>query len=89
SLCGGTSFDSKLYVYASDAGGCPGTGSDDTGLQIACNDDACPTPGGLVSEITGLVLTGGVTYGFVVDGSGDECGDYQIIVAPCSSTSCT
>ncbi|UCE60822.1 MAG: hypothetical protein JSU63_03550 [Phycisphaerales bacterium] len=89
SLCGGTVFDSKLYVYASDAGGCPATGSDDTGLQIACNDDACPTPGGLVSEITGLTLTGGVTYAFVVDGSSGECGDYQIIIAPCSSTSCT
>ncbi|MCH8150730.1 MAG: hypothetical protein IH987_22620, partial [Planctomycetes bacterium] len=36
-----TDFDTKLYVYE---GVCPQPGSDNTGSQIACNDDACPPP---------------------------------------------
>jgi hypothetical protein len=78
SLCVGTFYNSKLYVYASNAGGCPAVGSDNTGLQVACNDDGCPSPSDFASRINGLQLTGGVTYWFVVDGSNGGCGGYQI-----------
>jgi len=91
-LCGDTGFDSKLYVYASNAGGCPAVGSDDTGLQIACDDDGCPSPAGIISRIRGLVVQAGVQYWIVVDGSGNSCGNYFLEITYCptctSDTQC-
>ncbi|MCP4249292.1 MAG: hypothetical protein GY778_19800 [bacterium] len=81
-LCNtGSGIDFKLYVYASDAGGCPATPAGETALDIACDDGACPP----YASIAGLALTAGVQYWIVVDGSGDVCGNYRIDVAPCGT----
>ncbi len=81
-LCGpGTSFDTKLYVYA---GACPAPGSDNTGTQIACDDDDACGPGDPASAIYNLQLDAGMQYFFVVDGSNNGCGDYQIDIVPCA-----
>jgi len=69
SLCGaGTAYDTKLYVYA---GACT------SGTEIACNDDSCP---GFISELLGVVLTGGTTYYIVVDGYGGASGVYDLSI---------
>jgi hypothetical protein len=68
SLCG-SSFDTKLIVYANDY---------TPGSPFACDDDACPV--GLQSELIGLGLTAGVPYYIVVDGYGANEGDYTIDV---------
>ncbi len=77
SLCNGSAYDTKVYVYQ---GSCAGT-------AIACNDDACSSPnysgGAYVSRLTGLNLLAGQTYYIVVDGYGGECGDYVLDVTPC------
>ncbi|MEN8164221.1 MAG: hypothetical protein ABFS37_08835, partial [Acidobacteriota bacterium] len=72
SLCSpgtNTDYDTKLFVYEN---ACP------DGVPFACNDDACSSPlyADYVSEITGLALTAGNTYYFVVDGYGGAAGDY-------------
>jgi len=72
-LCEGmTDYDTKMYIYA---GTCP-----DTGNPFACNDDACVSAAGTnyVSELAGLVLTGGTTYYIVIDGYGDNSGNYYL-----------
>lgn len=66
-LCG-SSYDTKLYVYA---------GSYTPGAPFACNDDGCP---GYRSQISNLALTGGTTYYFVVDGYGSGSGAYVLKV---------
>ena len=67
SLCNSsTDYDTKLYVYE---------GSYTPGHPFACNDDACP---GYISELLGLALTSGTTYYIIVDGYGNECGNYGI-----------
>jgi hypothetical protein len=68
-LCNGSSYDTKLYVYENVA---------TPGLPFACNDDTCP---GYVSELPGLSLIAGNTYFIVVDGYGGNSGDYVIDVA--------
>jgi uncharacterized repeat protein (TIGR01451 family) len=72
-LCTGTTnYDTKLYVYQ---GSCPGGGA------VACNDDECTSPlfpSPYVSALTGVPLTGGQTYYFVVDGYGSDSGPYTI-----------
>ena len=68
-LCNGTWYDSKLYVYENE---CGETG--DLLPAYACNDDACDT----VSAITELSLTGGNTYYIVVDGWGGQSGSYRL-----------
>jgi hypothetical protein len=67
-------FDFKLYVYSSNAGGCPAAGAGETAFDIACDDDRCvPHP-----RITNLQLERLVTYWFVVDSPGDgHCGTYH------------
>lgn len=74
SLCNdGTDYDTKLYVYESS---CPG-------VLVACNEDACSTPqypNPYVSELIGVMLTGGTTYFIIVDGYGGYCGNYVITV---------
>lgn len=71
SLCG-SSFDTKLYIFANDEN-----------TEIDCNDDACNRQ----SELLSVDLTTGNTYYFVVDGFGDtDYGDYVINVVevvPC------
>jgi subtilisin-like proprotein convertase family protein len=66
-LCNGSAYDTKLYVYQDS---CPG-------VLIDCNDDACP---GYVSELLGVALTGGHTYYIIVDGYSTACGSYVIDV---------
>ncbi len=63
SLCN-SAYDTKLYVYA---------GSPDS--LVACNDDGCPE---FQSRIESVALEEGITYYVVVDGYGDDCGDYLI-----------
>jgi len=74
-LCNGSAYDTKLYVY------------EDTwtpGNPYACNDDYCT---GYVSQIDALALGGGHTYFIVVDGYYGDCGDYIIdIVGDCGAT---
>lgn len=67
SLCGGSNFDTELYIYA-------GSCADPT---IACNDDYC----GFASFLGGVALSAGVTYYIVVDGFGDSFGDYTLDVS--------
>lgn len=67
SLCNGSAYDTKLFVYE---GGCPGT-------LIDCNDDACP---GFVSELPTVAMEAGHTYYIIVDGYGSGCGEYVIDV---------
>lgn len=74
-LCNGSAYDTKLYVYA---GSC---GAYQSGVFHACNDDACP---GFVSELLGVNLTGGTTYYIVIDGWGGEFGDYVLDITPCA-----
>ncbi|MHC4609760.1 MAG: hypothetical protein ACYS7M_05380, partial [Planctomycetota bacterium] len=73
SLCTGSAYDTKLYVYE---GSCPSA-------VVACNDDACP---GFVSELSSsfnadVSLTAGNTYYIVVDGYAGDCGLYTIDMA--------
>ena len=82
SLCNGSDYDTKAYVYA---GSCAGP-------AIACNDDSCTSPNfgdPYVSDLNSVPLTGGTTYYFVVDGYNAECGNYVLDItqvacpAPC------
>jgi hypothetical protein len=80
-LCVGiTDYDTKLYVYE-DVCQVPDDGQD----PYACNDDDCVAPGGqdYVSRITCLSLYAGHTYYIVVDGFGEECGNYTMDVTVC------
>jgi hypothetical protein len=67
-LCAGSTYDTKLYVY-------------DAGLnEIACSDDFCP---GYVSELmaangTAVAVTAGATYYIIVDGYFGASGNYTI-----------
>ena len=65
-LCNGSGYDTKLYVYENEA---------TPGEPYACNDDECPD---YVSEIMGLDLIAGNSYLIVVDGYGEEAGDYVL-----------
>jgi hypothetical protein len=74
SLCNSL-YDTKLYVYE---GACQAPNS---GLAVACNDDACGSDG-FKSEITGLSVTAGTTYFIIVDGyDGASSGTYTIDVS--------
>ena len=80
SLCGGSDYDTKLYVYAGEA---------TPGAPYACNDDACP---GWTSEITGLQAIAGLPLFIVVDGYGGQAGNYVLDVfeeQPCDPVFCT
>jgi hypothetical protein len=70
SLCEGSDYDTKLYVYENDES-----------TVVGCNDDACTSPNfpyDWISELTGLNLTAGNTYYIVVDGYGGSYGNYTI-----------
>lgn len=77
SLCEGSDFDTKLYVYENTV---------TPGAPYACNDDACP---GLLSAIYDLQLYGGNTYYFIVDGYGGEEGNYTFHVTRISNDFCS
>src|SRR2546425_3465194 len=73
--CGaGTSYDTVLYMRS---GGCQ------SGLEVACNDDACPNSTGLsrASQIT-VNVTAGQTYFIVVDGYLGASGAFSLTVTP-------
>jgi len=70
-LClGMTNYDTKMYIYE---GVCP-----NPGFPLACNDDACVSAAGqeYVSELLDVPLMAGQTYYIVIDGWGDQSGDY-------------
>jgi uncharacterized membrane protein len=72
SLCGNTSYDSKVFVY-----------EDVEGNDVACNDDACSTAvitDPWVSKIDFLHVTAGHTYYIIIDGYGVEAGMYTLDV---------
>jgi hypothetical protein len=72
-LCAGlTDFDTKLYIYDS----CPPA----VGSPLACNDDACASDAGhgFVSALWNLPLQAGTTYYIVIDGYGNEAGNYTL-----------
>ncbi len=71
-LCNGSTYDTKLFVYA---GACPGT-------LVACDDDFCGSPG-WESEVSHLPLTAGETYFIIIDGWGGAAGDYVLEITPC------
>ncbi len=79
-----TSYDTKLYVYATTCSGTP----------VGCNDDSCSSPlySNYVSQLE-VALTAGTTYYFVVDGYGTASGNYTLHleeyvppVCPCPAT---
>jgi hypothetical protein len=70
-LCNGSAYDTKLYVYQNDC----------AASAIACNDDSCPN---YVSKLTGVNLVAGNTYYIVVDGYGTACGNYVLDITQCA-----
>ena len=83
SLCAGSDYDSKVYVYENIEGN-----------QIACNDDYCSTPNypyAFVSFIGSVWFIAGNTYYVVVDGYGLDCGNFtiDIFMPGCSNTNMT
>lgn len=70
-LCG-SSYDTKVYVY------------DESLDLVACNDDyygGAPC-GAYVSYIIYAEVVARLTYYIVVDGYGEDCGDYVLTVEP-------
>jgi MYXO-CTERM domain-containing protein len=68
-----TGFDTGLYLRSS---------CDDTGSELACNDDSTP-PGSLGSQITANLAPG--TYYLFVDGYTNRAGNYTLTVTFTSS----
>jgi hypothetical protein len=67
----GSAYDTKLYVYDGDLN------------LVACNDDFHPD---YTSKLENMAVMAGVTYYVVVDGYGENSGDYVIDIAafePC------
>ncbi|MEZ4389016.1 MAG: hypothetical protein R3D98_15830 [Candidatus Krumholzibacteriia bacterium] len=67
----GSAYDTKIYVYDSDF------------QLIACNDDFYPD---YVSKIEHLPVSGAAKYYLVIDGYGEEAGDYVLTITefePC------
>lgn len=85
SMCGGTSYDAKFFIYSSALGGCPQTSGPGGGGNLLCASGGCPDDSDVPRE-TSIELTGGVDYWIVVDGDDDGCGNYQIAVNPCNNT---
>jgi hypothetical protein len=76
SLCAGTTFDSRLYVYQNTW---------TPGAPYACNDDFCAAG---VSQISNLPLSPGNTYFIVVDGFVSAMGTYVILITPHPPQNC-
>jgi len=67
----GSAYDTKLYLYDSDLD------------LVACNDDFHPD---YTSKLENIAVLGGETYFVVVDGYGENSGDYVLDIAaydPC------
>ncbi|MCP3904458.1 MAG: hypothetical protein GY715_12595 [Planctomycetes bacterium] len=80
SLCEGSDYDTKLYVYEGD----------ETDVA-ACNDDACSTPAfpdPFVSRIDALQLFAGETYYIVVDGWHGWSGFFTLDIDVVSAGAC-
>lgn len=74
SLCAGSDYDTRLIVYAN---ACPG-------VLVGCSDDECSSsayPYALISSLSNVSLTAGVTYYIVIDGYDGACGTYTLDVA--------
>jgi hypothetical protein len=67
-LCA-SSYDTKVFVYENSAGN-----------EVACNDDACGDTG-FQSSLTMVPVTAGNVYYIVIDGYGNECGSYDLVVS--------
>jgi hypothetical protein len=70
SLCGNSSYDTKLYVYENSVGN-----------LVGCSDDECSTPSypdPYVSRIDTLGLFAGNIYYIIVDGYSGDAGNYTI-----------
>ncbi len=71
-LCGGSDFDTKLYIYENEYS---------PGDYFACTDDDCYSPYypyPYVSKLEGMTLSGGNIYYIIVDGFGGDYGNYTI-----------
>ncbi len=66
-LCA-SGYDTKVFVFETDET-----------TAIACDDDACGSPG-YQSHLTSVVLTAGTTYFIVVDGYDGDYGVYDLTV---------
>jgi hypothetical protein len=81
SLCRGSAYDTKVYVFENAEGN-----------TVACNDDACTTPNfpdnPWVSAIDVLDVTAGNTYYIIVDGYGLESGFFTLDVDLITSGAC-
>lgn len=91
SLCSpNTTYDTKLIVYASDAGDPNDCGPYQSGSHRMCSDDvgsdACPVDP-FQSIIDKMSVAAGTTYYFVVDGYGGECGQYDLSITDCGCSS--
>jgi hypothetical protein len=69
SLCN-SSFDTALYIAL-----------DSLTNIIACNDDFC----GLSSELDNIPIFAGHNYYIIVDGFGNSCGNYNLLIDSCSA----
>lgn len=67
-------YDTKVFVFRDVCM---------SGLDVACNDDACGVDG-YRSELLSVELQAGFTYYIVVDGYGGQCGEYTLDVRPSS-----
>jgi hypothetical protein len=75
-LCDGTNYDSKLYVY--EGGYMPGA-------PLACSDDFCD----VASELSEVALTADTAYYIVVDGYGSSSGTYVLDMVELEPAECT
>ncbi|UCE66765.1 MAG: hypothetical protein JSU85_01775 [Candidatus Zixiibacteriota bacterium] len=64
SLCVGSSYDTKIYVYENTVGNI-----------IACNDDGCPD---YLSKLDTVRTNSGNDYFIIVDGYGGQSGNYVL-----------
>lgn len=72
SLCG-SSYDTKIAVYADNC----------TGTPVECNDDGDCWPG---SDIPNFTMNGGTTYYFAIDGWNGDFGDYAFFLEELAPT---
>jgi hypothetical protein len=76
-LCAST-YDTKVYIYENVAGN-----------LVCCNDDAGCGITGYQSFMENVFLYAGNTYYFIIDGYGEDCGEYTLeidVAQPCDLT---
>ncbi len=69
-------YDTKVYVYRDICG------PFQSGVFVACNDDACGD-NGWRSRIENLTLTAGGIFYIVIDGYGGDSGTYHLYIDEC------